>query len=598
MRQQRDGECHELSAMLLGKRDRVAVGLRDHALDLLVDHLARALGERHVLARRRGGELTGARREAETHDGVAGDRVRALEVVGGARGDVPVDHVLGGAPAQQDHELLVHVPRRVQRAVAAGDHRHAARAAARDDRQALRRVLRLAVLRHESVARLVVGDGVALLGGQRRGTALRPGERAQVALGEVLARDLGAAVARGHDRGLVEHLAQVRARAARSAVRELHEIDVGCERTSARVHAEDREPALGVRQLHGDLAREAAGAQQRRVEHVEPVGGGDHHETLVAGEAVHLDQELVEGVFVLVVAAVTALAALAADGVELVDEDDRAFLGRPRPGEQLAHARCADAHVALDELGARRGEELDTRLGRQRLREQRLAGSGRAVQQQARRHTRADPLEALGIAEELDELGNLFDRLVAARDVGEGDARTGLLLDLRPGAQRPAGLTRTRLRLPAPVAHGDDHEDDREDDQPEEDVSEAAQAAARAGVHLDRCPGLAETVGEVLRGRVAERLLAAPGEHDADLRLARVERRLAHLAHLDRAQKVAVAVVAVVLGGRRRCRGRAGRLPGRRRREGESHHERRDDPSLLHLQTASRRLLVGRDYPQ
>jgi hypothetical protein len=102
-----------------------------------------------------------------------------------------------------------------------------------------------------------------------------------------------------------------------------------------------------------DLAVEAARAQQRRVEHVGAVGGRDDDDARVALEAVHLHQQLVQGLLALVVAAAEARAALAADRVDLVDEHDagRVLL---RLLEHVAHARGAHADEHLDEVGARR----------------------------------------------------------------------------------------------------------------------------------------------------------------------------------------------------------------------------------------------------
>ena len=62
-----------------------------------------------------------------------------------------------------------------------------------------------------------------------------------------------------------------------------------------------------------DLAVEAARTQQRRVEDVGPVGGGHHDDAEVGLEAVHLDQQLVQRLLALVVAAAQAGAAVAAD---------------------------------------------------------------------------------------------------------------------------------------------------------------------------------------------------------------------------------------------------------------------------------------------
>ena len=102
---------------------------------------------------------------------------------------------------------------------------------------------------------------------------------------------------------------------------------------------------------HHHLAVEAARTQQGRVEHVGAVGGGDQDDALVGLEAVHLHQQLVQRLLALVVAAAQARAAMAADGVDLVDEDDAGgvLLGLL---EHVAHAAGADADEHLHEVRA------------------------------------------------------------------------------------------------------------------------------------------------------------------------------------------------------------------------------------------------------
>jgi hypothetical protein len=154
------------------------------------------------------------------------------------------------------------------------------------------------------------------------------------------------------------------------------------------------------------------------------------------------------------------------------------------------------------------------------------------VQEHAARHARADAREALRALEELDELLDLLDRLVAAGDVAERDLGTGLVGHLGVGAQRAAAPARDAGGVATPEGHDQHHE--REEDQPHQrdaDEAEARPAVRRSNV--DRGTGLGETVGEVLRGWIAERLLAPAGEPDAYLRSARVEHRLAHRAALD-----------------------------------------------------------------
>ena len=233
-------------------------------------------------------------------------------------------------------------------------------------------------------------------------------------------------LARGEQRRLVDEVLEVGAGEARRAAGD------ACSRSTSApsgtllgVHAEDALAAAHVGPRHDDAAVEATGAQDRRVEHVGPVGGGDDDDALVRLEAVHLDEELVQRLLALVVTAAEAGAAVTADGVDLVDEDDagRVLLALL---EEVAHAAGADADEHLDEVGARDAEERHARLAGDGAREERLAGARRAHHQHALRDAAAELGELLRILEEGDDLFDLVLRLVDAGDVGEGHLVLGL----------------------------------------------------------------------------------------------------------------------------------------------------------------------------
>ncbi len=240
------------------------------------------------------------------------------------------------------------------------------------------------------------------------------------------------------------------------------EVDVGGERNLPHMDLQDLLAADEVGVRDDDLPVEAAGAQQRRVEHVGPVGRGDDDDAFVLLEAVHLDEQLVQGLLALVVAAAEARAAMAADRVDFVDEDDagRVLLGLL---EHVAHAARADADEHLDEVGARNGEEGHVGFARDGARGQRLAGAGRADQQHAARNPAAELLELLRVAQELDDLLQVFLGLVDAGDVLEGDAarRLGQKLGLRLAeAHRLAGAA---LHLAGHVDPQAQEQEDRQD---------------------------------------------------------------------------------------------------------------------------------------
>jgi hypothetical protein len=134
------------------------------------------------------------------------------------------------------------------------------------------------------------------------------------------------------------------------------------------VDRENRFAALDVGPVENHLAVEPPRPQQGRVEDVGPVSGGDHDQVGRAVETVHLDQDLVEGLLALVVAAAQARAALAADGVDLVDEDDAGGVALGLL-EEVAHPAGPHPDEHLDELGAGNAEEGDPGLAGHRPRE-------------------------------------------------------------------------------------------------------------------------------------------------------------------------------------------------------------------------------------
>ena len=125
---------------------------------------------------------------------------------------------------------------------------------------------------------------------------------------------------------------------------------------------EDGHTLLEVGQVNVDLAVKAAGAQQGFVEDVDAVGGRKDDDAGVRAEAVHLCEQLVEGVLTFVVTTEgRVLSAGAANGVDFVNEDDagRLFLGL---AEEVAHTAGTNADEHLDKIGAGKREKRHVRL--------------------------------------------------------------------------------------------------------------------------------------------------------------------------------------------------------------------------------------------
>ena len=287
--------------------------------------------------------------------------------------------------------------------------------------------------------------------------------------------------------GLVDQVGQLGPDHARGGRGDRVQVDIGGQGHAADVHLQDLAAAGLVGRADGEPAVEPPRAQQGRVEDLGPVGGAEHDHVLGAGEAVHLGQDLVEGLLALVVAAdAEGPAAGPADGVQLVDEDDRrgVVLGRL---EQVPDAAGAHAHDELDELRGRHEVEGHVGLAGHGPGEQRLAGPGRPGQQHPLGHHGPQPPVAVGVLEEVDDLGHLVLDLVDAGHVGEGGAPAGLgLVAAGPGAAKAAEGARAPRAPGGPPGQQDEQADQQQGGaEPEQHPLQQRRSGRRFGADLD-----------------------------------------------------------------------------------------------------------------
>ena len=281
------------------------------------------------------------------------------------------------------------------------------------------------------------------------------------------------------------------------------ELDIGGEGDLRGVDLENALASLDIGRVDHDPAVEATRTQQRGIEDIGPVGGGDEDHAVVGLEAVHLHQQLVEGLFAFVVSAAEAGAAVAADGVDLVDEDDAGALFLPC--SKRSRTRDAPTPTNISTKSEPEIEKNGTSASpATALREQGLAGSRRAHEQHALGNLAAEPLELLRVLEEIDDLLELFLGLGNTGDILEGDL---LLLgreQLGLGLAEGHGLGAAGLHLP-------------EKDKPETDQDQQRRPRQQRGQHstvggfldLDDHVVLAQILDEiVIAGVVGEVVVA------------------------------------------------------------------------------------------
>ena len=155
-------------------------------------------------------------------------------------------------------------------------------------------------------------------------------------------------------------------------------------------------------------------------------------------------------------------AALSADRVDLVDEDDAG--GVAACGlKQVAHARCAHADVHLHKVRAGDRVERNVCLAGNRLGKQGLTRTGRAHQQHAVRDLGAQLFKFCRVLEKFDDLFKLFLFLVRACHVGKGDALFLIACHLDARAPEAVHLAALPVHLPDhidPEGDEDDHHDE------------------------------------------------------------------------------------------------------------------------------------------
>ena len=106
----------------------------------------------------------------------------------------------------------------------------------------------------------------------------------------------------GREQGAFVHeIREVGAGHARRTARQRMHAHVVCLRLVAQVHLENAFTAAEVRRIDDDLTVETTRTQQRGIEHVRTIRGGDQNDAVVRLEAVHFHKQLIERLLAFVV---------------------------------------------------------------------------------------------------------------------------------------------------------------------------------------------------------------------------------------------------------------------------------------------------------
>ena len=126
----------------------------------------------------------------------------------------------------------------------------------------------------------------------------------------------------GQQSGLIYEIAQVCSRESRCPAGQHIQVNFFSNRLAFRMNLQDFLPSAHIRTINSYLPIKSSGTQQSWIENIRPIGSGNDNNALIDTKTVHLHKKLVEGLFPLVMSAAEAGAALAANGINLIDEHD------------------------------------------------------------------------------------------------------------------------------------------------------------------------------------------------------------------------------------------------------------------------------------
>jgi hypothetical protein len=155
-------------------------------------------------------------------------------------------------------------------------------------------------------------------------------------------------------------------------------------------------PTLDVRHINHDLAIESPRSEQRRIENIRAVGGGDQYHPFSGLETIHFNQKLVQCLLPFVMTTPQTGAAVAANGIDLIQEDDaRSIFQTLR--EHIPHPGRSYPDEHLNEVRTGKRKERDIGFPGYRFGQKRLPGPGGTDQNYPLGDPSAQPLEFLRI---------------------------------------------------------------------------------------------------------------------------------------------------------------------------------------------------------
>ena len=234
------------------------------------------------------------------------------------------------------------------------------------------------------------------------------------------------------DGRLVNHIGKIRADRSAGRQRNAVQIHSLIHLDILGMYLQDLHASLKIRTIHDDTPVKASRTKQRLIQNFRAVGSAKDQNSLRGIKAIHLRQQLIQGLLPLLIAPAVLGITASSDCIDLIDKNNAgSVLGGLL--KQVTHTACTHADIQLNEIRSRQGEERHMCLSCNRTRKKRFTGSWRADKKCALGELRADLHVALRIVEKIHDLHQRLLGLILTGNVLKRHTGVALNVLLRIG---------------------------------------------------------------------------------------------------------------------------------------------------------------------
>jgi predicted flap endonuclease-1-like 5' DNA nuclease len=185
-----------------------------------------------------------------------------------------------------------------------------------------------------------------------------------------------------------------------------------------------------------DLTIETSRTQQGLIQNVNTIGSSNGNDSWVTVETVHLDQNLVHGLFSLVVTAGVSSTTLATYRIDLINKDDaRGVL--LSLSENVTYTRCTNTNKHLNEFRTRNTDERNSGFASDGLGKKSFTGTGRTVQNNSTGDLTSIRGVGLWLLQKVNNFGQFQFGSVASGNIIKSDSRVRHHLDFSLALSKP-----------------------------------------------------------------------------------------------------------------------------------------------------------------